>query len=165
MAISLGMDPASSLPEIGKEYLKRTNSEPIAPVPIDRKDAPCKENILMGKDVDLCKLPVPLVHDGDGGRYVGTWHAVVTKHPVRGDVNWGMYRQMMFDGAHHVGRGVSLLRSRQGSFPSTTCRAAKPRPSPPPSASRRWRRWPPALPRRSPSRNWSACCRASRRGW
>jgi phenylphosphate carboxylase alpha subunit len=48
-------------------------------------------------DVDLCKLPVPLVHDGDGGRYVGTWHAVVTKHPVRGDVNWGMYRQMMFD--------------------------------------------------------------------
>ena len=98
MAISLGMDPASTLPEIGKEYLKRTNSEPIAPVLVDRKDAPCKENILRGKDVDLCKLPIPLVHDGDGGRYVGTWHAVITKHPERGDVNWGMYRQMMFDG-------------------------------------------------------------------
>ena len=82
MAISLGMDPASSLPEIGKEYLKRTNGEPVAPVIVDRKDAPCKENILKGADVDLCKLPVPLVHDGDGGRYVGTWHAVVTKHPA-----------------------------------------------------------------------------------
>ncbi len=97
MAISMGMDPASSLPEIGREYVKRTNGEVVPPVLVDRKDAPCKENILKGADVDLCRLPVPLVHDGDGGRYVGTWHAVVTKHPVRGDVNWGMYRQMMFD--------------------------------------------------------------------
>ena len=45
MAISLGMDPASPLPEIGREYLKRTNSEPIQPVLVDRKDAPCKENL------------------------------------------------------------------------------------------------------------------------
>ena len=97
MAISMGLDPKTSLPELGREYLKRTNGEPIAPVVVGRHDAPCKENILRGADVDLCKLPVPLVHDGDGGRYVGTWHAVITRHPVRGDVNWGMYRQMMFD--------------------------------------------------------------------
>jgi len=97
VAISLGMDPDSTLPEIGKEYLKRTNGEPIAPVEIERSAAPCKENILMGDDVDLCKLPVPLVHEGDGGRYIGTWHAVITKHPIRGDYNWGMYRQMMYD--------------------------------------------------------------------
>jgi len=97
MAISLGMDPDSTLPQIGAEYLARTKGDVIEPVTIDRKDAPCKENVLLGDDVDLCKLPVPLVHDGDGGRYVGTWHAVITRHPVRGDVNWGMYRQMMWD--------------------------------------------------------------------
>ncbi len=97
MAISLGMDPDSTLPEISKEYLKRTSSEPIDPVEIDRAAAPCKDNILTGDDVDLCKLPVPLVHDGDGGRYIGTWHAVITKQPVRGDSNCGMYRQMMYD--------------------------------------------------------------------
>jgi 4-hydroxy-3-polyprenylbenzoate decarboxylase len=98
MAIALGMNPESTLPEISAEYLRRTNSAPVAPVVVDRKDAPCKENILTGNDVDLTRLPVPLVHDGDGGRYVGTWHAVITRHPVRGDVNWGMYRQMMYDG-------------------------------------------------------------------
>jgi len=97
MAISMGLDPATPLPELGREYLKRTNGEPVAPVLVGRGEAPCKENILRGADVDLCRLPVPLVHDGDGGRYVGTWHAVITRHPVRGDVNWGMYRQMMFD--------------------------------------------------------------------
>jgi 4-hydroxy-3-polyprenylbenzoate decarboxylase len=97
MAIALGMDPTSTLPQIGAEYLKRTGGAPVAPVTVDKSEAPCKENLLLGKDVDLCRLPVPLVHDGDGGRYVGTWHAVVTKHPVRGDVNWGMYRQMMYD--------------------------------------------------------------------
>jgi len=97
MAISLGMAPDSTLPEISAEYLRRTNGEPIEPVEIDRAAAPCKENILRGDDVDLTRLPVPLVHDGDGGRYVGTWHAVVTRHPVRGDYNWGMYRQMMYD--------------------------------------------------------------------
>ncbi|MCW9033885.1 MAG: phenylphosphate carboxylase subunit alpha [Rhodospirillales bacterium] len=98
MAISLGMDPESTLPEISKEYLARTNSEPIESVTISKDKAPCKENILTGDDVDLCKLPIPLVHEGDGGRYVGTWHAVITKHPESGDVNWGMYRQMMYDG-------------------------------------------------------------------
>ena len=90
MAVSLGMSPESTLPEISTEYLRRTNSDPIEPVEIERSAAPCKENVWTGDDVDLTKLPVPLVHEGDGGRYVGTWHAVVTKHPIRGDYNWGM---------------------------------------------------------------------------
>lgn len=97
LAISLGMDPRSRLPDVAAEYLKRTNSTPIPPVVVDKKDAACKQNILLGDDVDLCKLPVPLVHDGDGGRYIGTWHAVVTKDPDTEAVNWGMYRQMVYD--------------------------------------------------------------------
>lgn len=97
MAIAMGIDPACSLPELAHEYLSRTTSEVIEPVTVSRDEAPCKENVLRGDDADLTRLPVPLVHDGDGGRYVGTWHAVITRHPVRGDVNWGMYRQMMYD--------------------------------------------------------------------
>ncbi len=97
MAVSLGMDPESTLPEISKEYLKRTTGDIIEPVEIERAAAPCKENVWMGDEVDLCKLPVPLVHEGDGGRYIGTWHAVITEHPETNEVNWGMYRQMMYD--------------------------------------------------------------------
>ncbi|MBM4422258.1 MAG: phenylphosphate carboxylase subunit alpha [Chloroflexi bacterium] len=97
LAVSLGMDPRTRLPQIAEEYLKRTNSAPIAPVLVKKKDAPVKQNILLGDDADLCKLPAPLVHEGDGGRYIGTWHAVITKDPETESVNWGMYRQMMFD--------------------------------------------------------------------
>ncbi len=97
VAISMGMDPESTLPEIAEEYLERTEGDIIEPVEIDKSAAPCKENIWLGDDVDLCKLPIPLVHEGDGGRYAGTWHAVITEHPITGDVNWGMYRQMMYD--------------------------------------------------------------------
>ena len=97
LAISLGMDPRSSVPEIAEEYLRRTTTEPIPPVVVDPQDAPCKQNILKGDEVDLCKLPAPLVHDGDGGRYIGTWHAVVSEGAEEGSVNWGMYRLMLYD--------------------------------------------------------------------
>jgi hypothetical protein len=155
-----------ALPEIGKEYLARTNSAPIAPVLVDRKDAPCKENILMGADVDLCKLPVPLVHDGDGGRYVGTWHAVVTKHPVRGRRELGYVPADDVRRAHHVGARSSPSPTSASSSPSTICpRGHVLSRSPPPSASRRWPRWRPARPRRFPNRNWWACSPANRRAW
>lgn len=97
LAVSLGMDPRRRLPEIAAEYLKLTNGAPVPPKVIGRDEAPCKQNVMRGDGVDLCKLPVPLVHEGDGGRYIGTWHAVVTEDPDSGAVNWGMYRLMMFD--------------------------------------------------------------------
>ncbi|RJX28257.1 MAG: phenylphosphate carboxylase subunit alpha [Dethiobacter sp.] len=97
LAITLGMDPDSSIPQIAQEYVKRINQQPVKPVMVDKKQAPCKENIITGKDVDLFSLPAPMVHDGDGGRYLSTWHFVTTKDPDNGDVNWGMYRQMCYD--------------------------------------------------------------------
>ncbi|MDP2726707.1 MAG: UbiD family decarboxylase, partial [Dehalococcoidia bacterium] len=58
---------------------------------------PCKENVCLGDHVDLQKLPVPFLHTGDGGRYIGTWHIVVTRDPDTDWVNWGMYRLMLHD--------------------------------------------------------------------
>lgn len=103
LAIAMGMSPGSSIPEIADEYVKRTTSDPIHPVVVDRKDAPCKENILTGDDADLFRLPGPMVHDGDGGRYLATWHFVVSKDPDTQDINWGMYRIMVFDEKTMVG--------------------------------------------------------------
>jgi 4-hydroxy-3-polyprenylbenzoate decarboxylase len=103
LAIALGMDPGSSVPEIADEYIRRTSNPPIAPVVVEKKDAPCKENILMGDDANLFKLPGPMVHEGDGGRYLATWHFVVAKDPDDGMINWGMYRQMVFDEKTMVG--------------------------------------------------------------
>ena len=44
-----------------------------------------------------------MVHDGDGGRYICTWHFVVAKDFDTDFVNWGMYRQMVFDEKTMVG--------------------------------------------------------------
>lgn len=103
LAVALGMDADSSVEEIGNEYVRRTNEKPIDPVEVSKENAPCKENILTGDDANLFHLPAPMVHAGDGGRYLATWHFVVAKDPDTQDINWGMYRMMVFDRKTMVG--------------------------------------------------------------
>lgn len=95
LAISLDMPPETSYEQIVEEYNQRS-SRLIPPRVVE--SGPCKENILLGEDVDLLKLPIPLIHEGDGGRYLGTWNLVITRDPDTGWVNWGMYRLMVIDG-------------------------------------------------------------------
>jgi len=70
---------------------------PIKPVKVDPKDALCKQNKLFGDDINLYKFPAPMLHDGDGGRYMGTWNFVITKDKDSDWVNWGTYRSMIVD--------------------------------------------------------------------
>jgi 4-hydroxy-3-polyprenylbenzoate decarboxylase len=56
------------------------------------EEGPVLENVLRGDAIDLLKLPVPVHHELDGGRYIGTACAVVTKDPDTGRINLGTYR-------------------------------------------------------------------------
>jgi 4-hydroxy-3-polyprenylbenzoate decarboxylase len=104
LAVSLGLDPESPIPAIAKEYLSRTAADKgEKPKILNAKDAPCKEVVWTGDDADLFRLPAPMVHEGDGGRYIGTWHFVVAKDLDTPAINWGMYRQMVFDEKTMVG--------------------------------------------------------------
>jgi len=94
LAMSLGFPPDFTFNEIVEEYITR-KSRRIKPVIV--QSGPCKENIHLGDEVNLLSLPVPLIHKGDGGRYIGTWHLVATKDPDTNWVNWGMYRLMVID--------------------------------------------------------------------
>ncbi len=94
LAITLGLPLDIGVKEITESYLKRRKN-PIPPVVVP--SAPCQENILTGDQIDLLKFPVPLVHGGDGGRYIGTWHTVITRHPQKAWVNYGMYRLAVHD--------------------------------------------------------------------
>ena len=58
---------------------------------------PVLENILSGDDIDLFKFPVPKWHSLDGGRYIGTGDAVITRDPDSGEVNLGTYRLQALD--------------------------------------------------------------------
>jgi len=58
---------------------------------------PVMENIREGDDVDLFEFPVPVHHELDGGRFIGTGDCVITRDPEEGWVNLGTYRMMAVD--------------------------------------------------------------------
>lgn len=62
---------------------------------VDR--GPILENIQSGKDINLFDFPVPQWHKKDGGRYIGTGDAIITKDPETGELNLGTYRIMVQD--------------------------------------------------------------------
>ncbi|MBI4331481.1 MAG: UbiD family decarboxylase [Chloroflexi bacterium] len=95
VAVSLGLPPETPIPFIFREYEAR-DQKPIKPVIVPT--GPCKQNIMKGNDIDVLKFPAPLIHDGDGGRYIGTWDIIITKDPDTGWTNWGMYRFMVHNG-------------------------------------------------------------------
>jgi len=94
IALMLGVPkdtPYKELIQIWRERIKK----PKKPVIVDT--GPCKENILMGDEVDLFIFPTPHWQKLDGGRYIGTFHGVVTKDPETGWINVGTYRNMIHD--------------------------------------------------------------------
>lgn len=109
MALALGL-PADATPEqIEMRYLQGLE-KPIKPVVLE--EAPCQENVVTGDDVNLFHLPSPMVHDGDGGRYLLTGGFRITKDPDSDWVNWGMYRNMVHD-ERHLG-GLVMPNSDMG---------------------------------------------------
>jgi 4-hydroxy-3-polyprenylbenzoate decarboxylase len=100
VAVTFGLAPESSLKDIYAEYEKREGS--VIP-PVTVASGACKEVIKLGKDVDLFALPAPMLHDGDGGRYLGTWDMAVSYDPSTRWVNWGMYRFMVYGSRYLTG--------------------------------------------------------------
>ncbi|MBI4317070.1 MAG: UbiD family decarboxylase [Chloroflexi bacterium] len=58
---------------------------------------PILENVHLGDDVNLHEFPVPTWHELDGGPYIGTGCAVITRDPDEGWVNLGTYRVQLHD--------------------------------------------------------------------
>ena len=69
-------------------------------------DGPVNENIQRGDDVNVLDFPSPLIHEEDGGRYIGTGCVVVMNDPESGWINVGTYRSMVHD-EKHVGLYIS----------------------------------------------------------
>jgi len=94
VAVALGLAADTPVKNIYEEY-ERREGKTVSPTVV--KDGPCKENIMLGEDIDLFCLPAPMVHEGDGGRYIGTWGFTVCRDPDTGWTNWGMYRFMILN--------------------------------------------------------------------
>jgi len=58
---------------------------------------PILENLEKEDEIDLERFPVPVWHELDGGRYIGTGVGVITRDPDTGVVNVGTYRVQLHD--------------------------------------------------------------------
>lgn len=66
-------------------------------IPLVVNAGPVLQNVHSGNDVDLSLYPAPVWHEDDGGRYIGTGCAVITRSPDSGEINLGTYRIMLHD--------------------------------------------------------------------
>ncbi|MBI2954459.1 MAG: UbiD family decarboxylase [Chloroflexi bacterium] len=88
-------------------------------VPTYVGEGPVTENVATGDEIDLYRFPIPFYHELDGGRYVGTGHAVITRDPDDGWVNLGTYRVMIVNKntlALHINPGRHGALHRQKYF-------------------------------------------------
>ena len=93
IALSLGLPEDTNGPSLIREWSKLPDVERIPPKEVTT--GPCKENKLFGEEIDLTKLPVPLIHHGDGGRYINTYGIFVARTPDGSWVNWAISRAML----------------------------------------------------------------------
>lgn len=97
-ATEMGIDPKASLMQLAMKWGEILGKDPVPPKVV--KDGPVMENVLEGDDVDLFKFPAPKFYPNDGGRFIGTSYALVTKDPENGWVNLGTYRLQLYDRNH-----------------------------------------------------------------
>ncbi len=106
IALTFGLSKDTPGREI-TEKIRKTLRTPIDPVRVGT--GPVKDNIIKKSSVDINKIPVPLWHPKDQGRYINTWAAIVTKDPDTGEYNVGAYRGVIHD-KNHI--GVLLFRTQ-----------------------------------------------------
>ena len=94
--MALGLSPETSLRQIVGVFKERIKN-PVEPRMV--RTGPVKENILKGDQIDLLKFPVPWWTPRDAGRYIGTWHANVTRDPETKTRNVGTYRMVVHEKA------------------------------------------------------------------
>ena len=78
----------------------------IPPVVVDGDQAPVNAHHMLGDQVDVTIFPAARHWPGDGGRYIGTADAVITRDPDGSWLNVGTYRMMVHD-RNHVGLYLS----------------------------------------------------------
>ncbi len=95
-ALALGMDLEISKTQLVKAVKEKlTDFKPLAPEEV--KEGPILDNVICGSEINLLKFPVPLWHERDGGRYIGTFDSVILRDPDTGYVNIGTYRVQVHD--------------------------------------------------------------------
>src|SRR6516164_1922750 len=84
------------------QILQQKLGRKMPPKEIPADQAICNQNVVEGDGIDIRIFPAQRMWPLDGGMYLGTGDAVVTKDPETGRINVGTYR-MMIKGPREVG--------------------------------------------------------------
>jgi 2,5-furandicarboxylate decarboxylase 1 len=104
LALALGLPATASVPEFTAEYGRRED-RPIEPSVVPPDEAPVKQVVLRGDEVDLGALPLLTYHEKDAGAYATLGFAVM-RDPDSGVRNAGIYR-LMRQGKNEFGIQIS----------------------------------------------------------
>lgn len=110
LGLALGIKPGAPKRGILETFRNRL-ANPIPTTMVSRSQAPVKEVIQTGADVDLGRLPILKHAELNGGKYI-TIGFLIVRDPETGTLNAGVYRHeiksgnsfaCMFNPAHHAG--------------------------------------------------------------
>jgi UbiD family decarboxylase len=101
LCVTIGEKPVTH-PLDAVQILKTKMGRKMAPKEVAAERAVCNQNVVTGDAIDIRKFPAPRMWPLDGGKYLGTADAVVTKNPETGRINIGTYR-MMIKGPREIG--------------------------------------------------------------
>src|SRR5262249_41079888 len=86
LALTLGLPVPQNPLDVVRAYRDRMQvHRPIPPKTVAK--GPILDNIDADERVDLLKFPVPLLHERDGGRFIGTDDLVIMRDPDDGWIN------------------------------------------------------------------------------
>ncbi len=88
-SIALGAEPDTLIPSVVARI-----RNPVAPVTVDRGEAPVKQVVLTGDDVDLTGIPAVWHSENDPAPYIASGMAII-KDPETGIRNMSIHRQQI----------------------------------------------------------------------
>ena len=110
LGLALGIDPGEPKSAILGRFRERV-AKPLPTETVGRAEAPVKQVVWEGGDIDLGKLPIVHHAEKNAGKYISVG-CLVLRDPDTGVLNAGMYRHevkgpdriaCMFNPAHHGG--------------------------------------------------------------
>jgi phenacrylate decarboxylase len=115
VARNLGLHPTATWKEISDRFISWKKAAPVPPTIVST--GPCKENKIFGDDINLEDLPVPYLHEGDGGKYLATYGVHVLQTPDKSWTNWSIFRGMVHNKNHlaclvGTGQHNSIIRNK-----------------------------------------------------
>lgn len=99
--LMIGEDPVDH-PLKAVRALQKKMGKKLPPKEVAAAAAVCNQNIREGDDIDITEFPAQRMWPLDGGKYLGTGDAVITRDPDSGRINVGTYR-MMVKGPREIG--------------------------------------------------------------